>query len=126
MPSKRILIAEDNEGNRRILRFLMGKVGDFEVVEAEDGARAVDAAREEMPDLILMDLVMPVMGGEDAIERVRDLPGGRSVPIIAMRTHCCEERAAGEIGCQAYLYKPVISSQSIRESIGRYLPDAGE
>src|SRR5262245_26681461 len=67
---KRILVVEDNEDNRRILLYRLRKIGDFEIIETENGAEAVAAVLERPPDLIFMDLKMPVMDGWEATRRI--------------------------------------------------------
>ena len=77
--SKRILVVEDQEDNRRILRDLLTTVG-YEIMEAEDGARGVTAAEAERPDLILMDIQLPIMDGYEATRRIKANPDAESDP----------------------------------------------
>ena len=74
--SKRILVVEDQEDNRRILRDLLTSVG-FQLVEAEDGAQGVAAAETHRPDLILMDIQMPVVDGYEATRQIKANPGAQ-------------------------------------------------
>ena len=76
MTLKKILVVEDNEDNRRILVYRLRKIGQFDIREAANGQQAIDAVRAERPDLIFMDLKMPVMDGWEATKRIREMNGG--------------------------------------------------
>ena len=78
--SKRILVVEDTEDNRQIIRDLLSSVG-YELIEAEDGAAGVAMARSHHPDLILMDIQLPQMDGYEATRRIRAIPELAKVPI---------------------------------------------
>lgn len=97
--SVRILLAEDHEANRSVLCRRLARRG-FEVMEAVDGVEAVAAFQQQRPDLVLMDLSMPNMSGTEALKQIRALPGGTSVPVLALTAHAMDEmrsecRAAG-------------------------------
>ena len=77
--SKKILVVEDTEDNRQILRDLLGMAG-YEMIEAHDGAEGVAMAAEHKPDLILMDIQMPVMDGYEATRRIKADPGAEVDP----------------------------------------------
>ncbi len=83
LPTQRgsALIADDELSNRVILKSLLRKLG-YAVIQAEDGAQAVKAVRRAGPALVLMDIMMPVMDGYEATMRIKQLAGGRFVPII--------------------------------------------
>lgn len=81
--SRKILVAEDNEDNRKLLSGLLAGVG-FDVLEAENGLDAVEKFEHQHPDMIMMDIRMPVMDGYQAIERIRQMPGGDRVKIAAI------------------------------------------
>jgi two-component system cell cycle response regulator DivK len=78
--SKRILVVEDQEDNMQILRDLLGSVG-YEIIEARDGAEGVKAAQAERPDLILMDIQLPVLDGYEATRQIKADPALRATPI---------------------------------------------
>ena len=84
MLMKKILVVEDNEDNRRILVYRLRKIGQFEIREAANGQQAIEAVKAERPDLIFMDLKMPVMDGWEATKRIRVMEGGDEIRIIAL------------------------------------------
>ena len=105
---KKILLVEDNEMNRDMLsRRLMRKK--FEVVMAVNGHEGVEMATSENPDLVLMDLSLPVMDGWEAIRRIKGDPATSQLPIIALTAHAMagDEARAREAGCDDYDTKPV-------------------
>jgi two-component system cell cycle response regulator DivK len=105
--SKRILVVEDQPDNRRILRDLLGNAG-YELVEAETGEEALTALETQRPDLILMDIQLPVMDGYEATRRIRSNPELKSIPIIAVTSYALagDEAKALAVGCNAYVTKP--------------------
>ena len=104
----KILLVEDNEMNRDMLSRRLGKRG-FEVVTAVDGAQAVERARSERPQLILMDLSLPVMDGWTATRELRGEPETASIPVIALTAHAMDGEAqrALDAGCDDFDTKPV-------------------
>ena len=104
----KILLVEDNELNRDMLSRRLARHG-FDVVIAVDGAEGVAMAAAERPDLILLDLSLPVMDGWEAARRIRDQESGSAVPIIALTAHAMEaDRALAEAaGCDDYDTKPI-------------------
>ena len=116
-----ILLVEDNLHNRKIFQGVLAHAG-FHVVEAEDGGKALAAVAHERPDLILMDLSIPVVDGWECTRRLKADPSTRSIPIIALTAHAMrgdEERARGA-GCDGYLSKP-ISPKRVVEEVRRVL-----
>lgn len=105
-----ILVAEDNDDNRDILRTLLAMRG-FDVLEAADGQQAVELARTARPDLILMDLKMPVMNGLAAARAIRQRPEAhlQTVPIVALSAYSPSQHGAvaSAAGCDDYVLKPV-------------------
>lgn len=105
--NKRILIVEDTEDNLQILRDLLEHAG-YAIIEAQDGAAGVQAAREHVPDLILMDIQLPVLDGFEATRRIKADPGTRAIPIVAVTSFALsgDEARTREAGCDAYVSKP--------------------
>ena len=104
---KRVLIADDFADNRALLRSIL-KLKGFEVMEAVDGYQAVETAVAERPDLILMDIAMPVMDGIQAVQAIRQHEELADVPILAVTAYGDFYRdRAREVGCNAVLQKPI-------------------
>jgi CheY-like chemotaxis protein len=104
----RILYVEDNDDNVYMLRGRLTRAG-FEVAVATDGLQGVAMAASEAPDLILMDLSLPVLDGWEATRRLKGAPDTRPIPIIALSAHAMEGDRAKAIaaGCDDYDTKPV-------------------
>jgi len=104
----RILIIEDNQDNREALARRLERRG-FDVVAAVDGQQGVDMAKAERPDLILMDMNMPVLDGWRASQMIRDDPQTSELPIIGLTAHALagDREKALQAGCSDYHTKPV-------------------
>ena len=104
----RVLLVEDNEMNRDMLSRRLMRRG-FEVIFAVDGQQGVDLARSERPDIILMDMSLPVLDGWEATRRVKADNATRSVPVIGLTAHAMsgDRERAIEAGCDDYDTKPV-------------------
>lgn len=104
----RILLVEDNEMNRDMLSRRLARKG-YDVVCAVDGGEGVEMACSEAPQLILMDMSLPVMDGWEATRRLKADEATHAIPIIALTAHAMEgdERKALEAGCDDYDVKPV-------------------
>jgi two-component system, cell cycle response regulator DivK len=120
--SKRILVVEDQEDNRRILRDLLASA-DYEMIEAGDGAAGVSAAKSARPDLILMDIQLPVMDGYEATRRIKADPDLKQIPIIVVTSYALsgDEAKARDAGCDSYVTKPY-SPRQLLAKIKEYLP----
>lgn len=107
-PSARpvVLLAEDHEDSRDALRTLLDAFG-YRVVEAVNGRQAVERAREESPDVILMDMMMPVMDGLQATRELRALPAFRDVPIVALTAMEGARESVLAAGCSDMVAKPI-------------------
>ena len=104
---KKILIVEDVEFNRDLLMQMLDE--EYTVVTAEDGAAGVAKAAAERPDLVLMDLSLPVIDGWEAVRRIKADPTTASIPVIAVTAHAMsgDEEKARAAGCDDFLTKPI-------------------
>jgi two-component system, cell cycle response regulator DivK len=121
--SKRILVIEDTEDNRQIIRDLLTNF-DYELIEAVDGAEGVAMAEIHRPDLILMDIQLPVMDGYEATRRIRTIPALAAVPIIAVTSYALsgDEAKTREAGCDGYIAKP-FSPRQLLAKVREFLPE---
>jgi two-component system, cell cycle response regulator DivK len=105
--NKRILVVEDHEDNRQILRDLLGSAG-YEMIEAGNGEAGVAAAAAEHPDLILMDIQLPILDGYEATRKIKANPDLSAIPIIVVTSYALsgDEEKARIAGCDAYVAKP--------------------
>jgi len=119
---KRILVVEDTEDNRRILRDLLPRAG-FELIEAMDGESGVSMATTHRPDLILMDIQLPIFDGYEATRRIKANPETRNIPIIAVTSYALsgDENKALAAGCDGYVAKP-FSPRRILAMVQEFLP----
>ena len=117
-----ILVVEDNTITRKLLRLALTAEG-YAVIEAADGRAALAAAGQSLPDLILQDLILPDMDGFELLRRLRALPGGNELPILALSGFLSRlvEAHSDEGGFTALLVKPIQPSRLI-DAIRIYLP----
>jgi len=104
----KLLVVEDNDENWDMLSRRLQR-RDYDVVRAPDGAQAVNMAHSEAPDLILMDMNLPIMDGWEATRQIRAQPDGAAIPIIALTAHAMsgDREKALQAGCDDYHTKPV-------------------
>jgi CheY-like chemotaxis protein len=117
----KILVVEDNEFNRDMLSRRLQRKG-FEVLIAEDGDGGIALARDRRPDLILMDMDLPVLDGWEATRRLKADPATRSIPVVALTAHAMQsdrDRAMAS-GCDDFATKP-IEFAALLEKINRAL-----
>jgi two-component system cell cycle response regulator DivK len=116
----RILIVEDTEDNRTILRDLFQSVG-YTVIEATTGEEGVAAAERERPDLILMDIQLPIIDGYEATRRIKANSDLSRIPVIAVTRHALsdDERKARAAGCDDYVAKP-FSPRALLAKVRKY------
>ena len=105
----KVLYIEDNDDNVSMLKMLLELLGDFEVLTAEDGQKGCEMAATEQPDIILMDLEMPVVDGWEATRRLKGNPQTRDIPVIALSAHALggEREKALAAGCDEFDTKPI-------------------
>lgn len=108
LPVPKLLLVEDNEENRDGLSRHLRRKG-FEVVVAVDGQQGVEAALSEAPDLILMDMSLPILDGWEATRRLKAAPETRRIPVIALTAHAMagDRERALQAGCDEYDTKPI-------------------
>ena len=118
----RVLLVEDSEDNRFMMRRLLEITG-YEVLEATNGEEAVNIAQRGRPDLVLMDLSLPVMDGLTATRQIRTLPELKKVPIVVVTAHDTADfhAAATASGCNEYVTKPIDFLQ-LESLLERLLP----
>ncbi|MGF1589878.1 MAG: response regulator [Pleurocapsa sp.] len=104
----KILLIEDNEMNRDMLSRRLKRRG-YDVLIAVDGAKGVEMTNSETPDLILMDMSLPVMDGWEATRNIKADPATKSIPVIALTAHAMsgDRQKALEAGCDDYDTKPI-------------------
>ena len=121
MSKKTILVVDDTDWNRDLLVQLLEE--DYTVLQAVDGEQGVKITEQEKPDLILMDLGMPVMDGWEATRRIKANDELKAIPIIAVTSHAMvgDEIEARKAGCDDYLSKPIdeeVLLQKIKKYVG--------
>ena len=118
----KILLVEDNEMNRDMLSRRLKRRG-YEVLIAVNGVEGVEKASLEIPDLILMDMSLPVMDGWEATKKIKTDPATKSIPIIALTAHAMagDREKALEVGCDDYDTKPIDLSRLLTK-IETFIP----
>ena len=119
--SPTILLVEDTEDNRHMMKKLLEMSG-YRVLEATNGEEAVQVTSKESPELILMDLSLPIIDGLAATRLIRNLPDGNQLPIIAVSAHDTADFHADALaaGCDAYITKP-INYPELEEVVARLM-----
>lgn len=118
---KRVLIIEDNEQNLYLMKFIVEKLG-HEVLSSRDGREGLRRAAAETPDLILLDIQLPVMDGYTVAQRIREEPSMAAIPIIAVTSFAMlgDREKCIRSGCTAYMEKP-IDVRDFTEEVRRLL-----
>jgi two-component system, cell cycle response regulator DivK len=120
--TKRVLVVEDTEDNRQIVRDVLSAAG-YDLLEAVDGGSGVAMAAAHKPDLILMDMQLPVIDGYEATRRIKGDPALKHIPVIAVTSYALseDEEKTRAAGCDGYLAKPYSPRQllaMVRSLIG--------
>ena len=120
---KRVLLVEDFEDSRTGLSKLL-EIEGYEVVEATDGAQAIDFAISSRPDIILMDLSLPIIDGLSATRRIKENVSVRDIPIIALSAHDMEDvqTMVTMAGCADFMTKPV-DFPALLDMLSKYLSE---
>src|SRR5262249_55247932 len=123
MEGKKILVVEDNEDTREILLYRLQSMGDYQVMLASNGREALEMATKSRPDLVIMDLKMPVMDGWEATKALRQTAWGKDLPVIALTAQAMErdEEKALSAGCSDYIAKPIMDYAVLKRKIERFL-----
>lgn len=118
---KKILIVEDNPANLKMLKLILENV-DCEILEAVDGKEALAVSIEKVPDLILMDIQIPLIDGLEVTRRLRKMEGFTKTPIVALTAFAMEkdEQAGLDAGCSEYMVKP-FSTTKLLKIVKKYL-----
>lgn len=113
--SGKVLVVEDNELNMRLFCDLLGAYG-FTTYQCRDGAKAVEIARQELPDLIIMDIQLPEVSGLDITRWLKDDSKVAHIPVLAVTAFAmrADEQRVREAGCEGYLSKPIQIASFIR------------
>ena len=123
MDTKTVLIVDDNEDNRFLYRTVLAYAG-YGVLEARHGAEGVALARERRPDLVLMDIHMPVLDGWGATRQIKEAPETAEIPVLAVTADSAIQQAHGRVrqtgfcGCLQKPCKPTLLLEEVRGRIG--------
>ena len=106
--TRKVLVVEDNELNMRLFCDLLDAFG-FETFQCRDGAKAIEIARQELPDLIIMDIQLPEVSGLDITRWLKDDDKVAHIPVLAVTAFAmrADEQRVREAGCEGYLSKPI-------------------
>lgn len=124
MGRKKIMVVEDNEDNRHILVYRLRKIGDFDIKEVQHGKEALDLIAQEPPDLLFLDLKLPILDGWETARRIRAMQGpAKDIPIIALTAQAMvgDEEKALAAGCDDYIAKPIVDSNIVKEKVLHFL-----
>ncbi len=111
-----VLVVDDFADNREMYSEYLSFSG-YDVIEAKNGKEAIDAAQQRLPDIIIMDLSLPVMDGWEATRRLKADERTRGIPVIALTGHALagHSKGAKEAGCDSFLAKPCLPDQLVTE-----------
>jgi two-component system alkaline phosphatase synthesis response regulator PhoP len=121
MYGKTVLIADDEENIRRLVRTMLGK--DYLVLEAADGETAVNIARKQRPDLVLLDIMMPKMDGYAALHKIKSDQATKKIPVVMVSGLGYElnRKLAKQLGADGYINKP-FNLRELQGIVGRLVP----
>lgn len=121
MRSKTILVVEDDEMNMKLIKALF-KIGDYKLIEASDAEEGIRLARENKPDLILMDIQLPGIDGLSATRIIKEDSALKDIKVVVLSSHAMigDEEKANEAGCIGYLTKP-INTRTFLSSLSQFI-----
>jgi len=117
---KRILIVDDDMINRKLLSVIIKKSGDYEVIEAENGLEALNIIKNEPIDMILLDIIMPVMDGIDLLKIIKDDSNYQNIPVSILTTDDTRKPEVLSLGANSVLIKPIKEAE-IKDLLEKYL-----
>jgi len=104
---KKILVVDDDNINRKLLNVLLKKTGKYEVIEAENGMEALNIIKNESIDMVLLDIIMPVMDGIDLLKILKSDDNFKNIPVVILTTDDTKKSEALAIGAASVLIKPI-------------------
>lgn len=121
MDKARILVVEDNADNLALVRFLLERAG-YHVLEADTGLKGLRVARQELPDLILLDMALPELDGWSVAKELKRDPATQGIPLVALTayTMASDRTRAFNVGCDGFIPKPMDVVAFIEE-VGRFI-----
>jgi CheY-like chemotaxis protein len=115
-----VLYIEDNEANRQLVKFIIARRSDLELIDAETGREGLALAFSQRPDIILLDISLPDMSGNDVLKQLRNTPATAQTPVIAISGDPVYETRSSSPGFQEYLGKP-INIQALYQALDTFL-----
>jgi CheY-like chemotaxis protein len=121
---KRIAVVEDNPDNRLLVEAIL--MDSYEIVEYETGPEALAGLKQDRPDLVLLDISLPGMNGEDVLKELRSWTEFSDLPVIALTAHAMagDRKRFLELGFNAYVSKPIVDETVLLNAIAELLPNA--
>lgn len=112
----KVLVVDDEPHILKLVKYTLEKHG-YEVVEAADGSAAIESAKRDLPDIIILDVMMPIMNGYDACAKIKEFPETENIPVIMLsaKTQQYEISKGIEVGADAYLNKPFTPKELLAE-----------
>jgi CheY-like chemotaxis protein len=121
MPAvKKILVVDDEAVNRKLVTTILKKKKGLEPIEASNGVEALDILKKEPVDIVLLDIVMPVMNGLETLQEIRKIPQFVGLPVIILTTDDTKKSEAEVLGANDFITKPVSPGQLL-DKIGEYI-----
>ncbi|MCE5300754.1 MAG: response regulator [Spirochaetia bacterium] len=118
---KRVLYIEDSEQNMYLIRYILEAAG-YEILQAKEGETGLKIAKSELPDMILLDIQLPVMDGYEVAKRLRKIPETMKIPVVALSSYAMvgDREKALAAGCTGYIDKPINPEKFVKQ-IEQYL-----
>ncbi len=122
MRRKRILVAKNHEDGRFLFAYRLRKIGDFDIIEATYGQEALDLIVQNPPDLMFLDLDLPVLDGWETVRRIRAMEGAvKNLPIIGFTCSLINKEKVLAAGCDDYISDLIIDINVLKEKLERFL-----